>query len=129
MLRRFATLCVLLLSLAGVIPAAVACALTTQSADCCPMGQPCETEGAPTIFVSGGSCCTAQPAPTRTSVAVPGQSDRRFADSPSPDHAGAPAFDFRISFPSSREPTAAAFAPSIKIDQQRVYLRTGRLRL
>lgn len=130
MLRRLATLCVLLLSLSGVIPAAVACAFMTQSPDCCPTGQPCETDGAPTVVASvSAPCCIAQPAPARSTVAVNAQHDRRLEDSPTPGHAAAPAFEFSSSFPALPERVAFAVAPTIKIDQQQVYLRTGRLRL
>lgn len=130
MLRRFATLCVLLLGLAGVLPAAVACAFTEQSTDCCPQGQPCETDRTVTLVVpAGGSCCNAQPASTRSTVAVSGQNERRFADSPAPDHAVAPASDFPSLVPSLHEPTTLAAAPPVRIDQQQIYLRTGRLRL
>jgi hypothetical protein len=130
MLRRFVTLCVLLVGLSGVLPAAVACAITTQRTDCCPEGQTCETDRAVTLLTTAGApCCNAQPAPTRSTVAVQGQSDRRFVDSPVPDPAAAPAFDLPSSSTSLHAPTALAAAPPIKIDQQQIYLRTGRLRL
>ncbi len=129
MLRRFATLCVLL-SLSAVIPTAVACAFQTQGADCCPMGRPCETQGGPTVVASvGPSCCTAQPAPTRSTVTVNVQSDRRFADSPPPDLAVPPAFEFPGSFSSLYERKSGAAAAPVKISQQQIYLRTARLRL
>lgn len=130
MLRRFATLCVLLLGLSGVLPVAVAGAFTTQNTDCCPLGQPCKTDRTVTLVVpAGGSCCNAQPAPTRSTIAVYGQSDRRVADFPAPDHAVAPASDFPSLVPSLHGPTTLAAAPPVRIDQQRIYLRTGRLRL
>ncbi len=130
MLRRFALLGVLLLGLSGVLPAAVACASTEQSTDCCPQGQPCETDKDVTLLTTaGGPCCNAQPAPTRSTVAIQGQSDRRFTDSAAPAHAAAPAFDFPNSFPSLHEPTALAVAPPIRVHPRQVYLRTGRLRL
>ena len=129
MLRRFATLCVLLLSLSGAIPVAVACAFSTQSSDCCPSGQRCPTEGASAVMVPADSlCCIAQSAPTRATVAVNGQSDRRFADSPLPDDAAAPASAMLSSFSSLHERTALAVLPPV-IAQQQVYLHTGRLRL
>ena len=131
MLRRFALLGVLLLGLSGVLPAAVACALTAQSTDCCPQGQPCETDQAVTLLTTtaGAPCCNAQPAPTRSTVAVQGQGDRRFGDVPVPDHAAAPACDLPSSFTSLHEPTVFVAAPLTRIDQQQIYLRTGRLRL
>jgi len=130
MLRRLATLCVLSLGLSAVVPTAVACAFMTQSTDCCPTGQPCETDGAPTVVASvSAPCCVAQPVPARSTVVVNAESDRRLADFPTPDHAAAPAFDFPSSLPALHERTAIAVAPPIKIDQQQVYLRTGRLRL
>lgn len=130
MLRRFATLCVLLLGLSGVLPAAVACAISTQSTDCCPQGRPCEKNRTVTLLTTAGApCCNAQPAPMSSTVAIQGQSDRRFADFPAPDHAAAPAFDLPSSFPSLHAPTALAAALPIRIDQQQIYLRTGRLRL
>lgn len=130
MLRRLALLCVLLLGLSGVLPAAVACAFTAPSTDCCPQGQPCETEKTVTrVITAGGPCCNAQPAPTRSTVAAQGQGDRRFGDVPVPDHAAAPASDLPSSFTSLHEPTAFVAAPLTRIDQQQIYLRTGRLRL
>lgn len=129
MLRPLATVCVLLLSLSGIVPAAVACAFTTQSADCCPMGQPCETRGAHALLAPGGSGCSALPAPILATVVVHGQSDRRFVEPPARDHVAAPAFDCRNSFPSPHARTVTDVASPIKIDQQQVYLRTGRLRL
>lgn len=130
MKRRLVTLSVLLLSLSGVIPAAVACAIATQSAACCHMGQSCETVGAPAIVASASEiCCVAQPDPARPTVTADAQSERRFANSLAPDHVAAPAFAFPGSYPSLRERTAVAVAPPFRIDQQRIYLRTGRLRL
>lgn len=130
MLCRLATLCVLLLSLAGVVPAAVACASGAKSADCCPMGQPCETESAAAFAGSAPSaCCTAQPAPTRIAAVVSGPSDRRFADSLLPDHAAAPASETCGSFRSLREQPALVVSVRVRVDQQQIYLRTGRLRL
>jgi len=131
MLRRFTTLCGLLLSLGAGIPAAVACAGTAQSADCCPMGQPCEKEGAAAFVVPAShSCCIAQPSPTRSAVVVVnGQSDRRFADSEAPDHSAAPAPSGWGVLSSLHEQTALAVPLPIRVDQQQVYLRTGRLRL
>lgn len=130
MLRRLATLSVLLISLSGVIPAAMACALIMQGADCCPQERPCDTDGAPAVVVSiDAPCCMAQPAPTRSTATVSVQSDRRFADSPVPDHFVAPAFEFPSSPPPLDERTVSAAASPIQIDQQQIYLRTGRLRL
>lgn len=130
MLRRFATLGVLLLSLSGVIPAAAAWAFQTQSADCCPMGRPCKTQGGPTAVASAApSCCTAQPAPSRSTVTINVQSDRRFADSPIPDRAMEPAFEIPSSLPSVHDREYVATAPPININQRQVYLLTGRLRL
>lgn len=130
MLRRLGILCVLLLSLAGVVPAALACASAAKSADCCPPGQPCETEGLAAFAGSvPSSCCIAQPAPTRAMVAVSGLSDRRFEDSSPPDHAFAPASEISGSFSSPCARPGLAAHPPIRVDQQQVYLRTGRLRL
>jgi hypothetical protein len=130
MKRRLSTLCILLLGLSGVIPAAVACAFVTQSTDCCHMGQSCETGGAAAIVASvRATCCVAQPDPARSTVTADAQSERRFADSPPPDRAAVPAFEFPNSLHSLRERTAVAVAPPFKVNQQLVYLRTGRLRL
>lgn len=130
MLRRLATLSVLLLSLAGAIPTAMACVFMTQTPDCCPSGQLCEPKPAPTLVASIGSpCCYAQSAPTRATVVIQGQSERRFADSPAPDHAAAPAFEFSTAVFSLPERAALAVPPPITISQQQLYLRTGRLRL
>lgn len=130
MLRRLATLGVLLLSLSGVAPAALACALLSQGVDCCPEGQPCEPASAPAIVASTRApCCAAQPAPTRSVAAARFQAERRVDDVPAPDRSIAPGYEIPDTRFSPIEPTLAAAAPSLPLDQQQTYLRTGRLRL
>lgn len=130
MLRRLATLCVFLLSLSGVVPATVACALFLQGADCCPSGQPCEPAGTPTIVVSNGApCCAVELAPTRSVAAVSSQNDRRADDLPAPDHWVGLAHSLPDIDPSPIELTLFPSAPPRQLDQQQTYLLTGRLRL
>lgn len=130
MLRRLATLGVLLLSLSGALPAALACAMIVQGADCCPTGQPCEPANTPAILVANGEpCCEVQPAAMRAVVAVSSRSDSRFDDSPAPDHSAVPAHEFPETDSSPIEPRSSAAVPRLQIDQQQTYLLTGRLRL
>lgn len=132
MWRRHAILSVLLLSLWGVIPTAAACAFMAQkSADCCAgSGQPCDIEGAPTVVVSAnGSCCSARPLPTGSTVAVDVQRDRRLADPLAPEHAKAPTPWFPTSFSSPHEEAVLAVPAPIEVGHPPVYLLTGRLRL
>jgi hypothetical protein len=130
MLRRLAILSVFLLSLSGVVPAAVACALFLQGADCCPSGQPCEPAGTPTIIVSNGApCCAVAPAPMRSVAAVSSQNDRRADNLPAPDHWVVLAHEFPDIDPSPMELTVFPLALPRQLDQQQTYLLTGRLRL
>lgn len=129
MLRRFAILCVLLLSLAGITPTAVACAFQTQS-ECCPNGRPCETQGELTLVSSmGPACCIAKPAPTRSTVTFSVQRDHRSVELPTPEPSVATASEFPTDCASLYERRHLAAAASIKIGQQQIYLHTGRLRL
>jgi hypothetical protein len=130
MLRRLATLGVLWLSLSGVAPAALACALFLQDMDCCPTGQPCDPTGTPAMVVSNSApCCAAQPAPTRSVAAASFQAERRIDDIPAPDHSVAPGYTVPNTHSSPVQPTLCTAAPSLRLDQQQTYLRTGRLRL
>ena len=129
MLRPLATLCVLLLSLAGTIPTAAACTFQMQGADCC-LGRPCGPQRVPTVADSVGlPCCAAQPAPAQSAMAATMESDRRFAEFPTPDDGATSVFEFRSVFTPSYEWRHITAAAPIKFDQQQIYLRTARLRL
>ena len=128
MLRRLATLCVLLISLSGVIPGAVAYASQTQNRDCCSESGSCSTEAPLSIAAAvSPSCCVAQPAPTDSTVTFAVQTDRRSADVPAPD--GAAALDFPSTTPSAQTWLTSFAATPIRVSEQQIYLRTARLRL
>lgn len=119
--RRLAKMAVLLLSLTGVVPAALACSVLAQDTDCCLPDQPCDTERAPTLLASSSaSCCEMLPVELRTVMAVA---------TSSPDHCAVLAHQIL----SARSPQIAAIATPVAgdlhPDQQQTYLLTGRLRL
>lgn len=130
MVRRLATLAVLLLSLSGVVPAALACADFAQDRDCCPPGQPCETQGIPTFLASNSvSCCDLQPLAQQVVVAVSSKAESQPADASPPDHCAAPALEISGARSPPFVPITIVGADNLYPDQQQTYLLTGRLRL
>ena len=130
MLRRMATLAVVLLSLLGAVPAVLACAFVAEEMDCCPAHQPCATQYTCSVAAPPeASCCTLQPAVQPAVMLASPKSDRSFAAPPFPDHwviSSAEIPGVRAPpFPSSLPPSARG-NPA---DQRRTYLLTGRLRL
>lgn len=128
MLRRLAALSVLLLSLSGVMPTALACAPSVQAA-CCPAGVPHDpTGGAAPHAYSDGPCCVAEVGSESIAAAVL-EAEPRVTDLPSPDQPSVlPTSAVAASdFASSRATTSNVVSrPDI---HQQVYLLTGRLRL
>jgi hypothetical protein len=129
MLRRLAILAVLLLSLLGFVPAALACAMMAQRMDCCPPGQPCETDQGPAWIDSTGlACCdaAASRAPVATAISV--EIKKYSQELPPPEFPGAHPGCIASRGPPQYSRTDAclsAFPP----DRQDLYLQTGRLRL
>src|SRR5262245_26646689 len=69
MLRRLARLAIVLLSLTGTVPAALACAVAALATDCCPAGGHCGTSDRPAMLVtSTESCCDLGPTQQQTAV-------------------------------------------------------------
>jgi len=128
MLRRLATLFVLLASLAGVIPAVTACTELMRGDDCCPPGQPCDTGKVPTAAIEA-SCCLTQPVPTRSAISASPAGEGRLADFPQPDTPAAPAFAPANAFASVFTRTDRDASSPPWVDPRQIYLRTGRLRL
>jgi hypothetical protein len=129
MLRRLGILSVLLLTLSGFVPAALACALMAQQMDCCPPDQPCETNQRPAWTDSTGlACCEAvsSPAPTVTAVSV--EIKKYSQDLPPPEFPGAhPGYVTSRGPPRYLRLDVLHFA--LPPDRQDLYLQTGRLRL
>lgn len=133
MLRRLSILGVLLLSLAGFIPSALACAVMAQHMDCCPPDQTCDTDQAPAWTQawnnsSALACCDAvsNPAPTVAVVSI--EIKKYSQDLPAPAFPGAhPGVITSRGPPQYSRPDASLFA--FPPDRQDLYLQTGRLRL
>lgn len=129
MLRRLVTLSVLLLSLSGVIPTALACAPSVQGS-CCPADLPLDSTGGSTPRVyNDGPWCVAEVGSPSTAAAI-FDVERRVPDVSSPDQptvlpTNVIAAAERVS--GRATPTHRASPP--ELHQQQVYLLTGRLRL
>lgn len=125
MLRRLATLSVLLLSLSGVIPTALACAPSVQ-APCCPADLP--HDSTPQVYKDGPCCVVDVGSPSIAAVIL--EAERRVTDVPSPDQPSALPTNAlaAVEFASDRANTSNRVSPPA-FDQQQVYLLTGRLRL
>lgn len=129
MFRRLAMLGVLLLSLSGFVPAALACAMMAQQMDCCPPDHSCDTDQGPAWTDGAGlACCDAMssrpPAAVATSVEINKYSSQ---DLPPPEFPGAHPGCIAPRGPprSSHADVSLSFSPG----RQHTYLQTGRLRL
>jgi hypothetical protein len=129
MLRRLATLGVLLLSLSGFVPAALACAIMEQQMDCCPPDAACETDQGPAWTDNSGlACCEAVSNRAPAAVAVSVEIKQDGQDLPPPEFPGAhPGYIPSRGPPRYSQLDAPLFA--FPPDRQDLYLQTGRLRL
>ena len=122
MLRRLATLSVLLLSLSGVIPAALACAPSVQ-------GQCCPADAATARVYNDGPCCVAGVGSASIAAAVM-EAEPRITDLPSPDQPSVlPTHATPATELVSARTTTSNAVSTPDLHQQQVYLLTGRLRL
>lgn len=122
MLRRLATLSVLLLSLSGVIPTALACAPGVQ-ATCCPVGS-----STPRVY-NEGPCCVAEVGSDSIAAAIL-EAEPRVTDIPSPDQPNIlPTSAAAPSEIAATRTTASNIVSHPDLHQQQIYLLTGRLRL
>jgi hypothetical protein len=128
MWRRLLQAFVLWLSLAGFIPAALACAQTMAERDCCPPGHkmPCEGERS-SGNVEAAACCAT---PSLASSVVQAVSEQHALDVPALDAVAPcvasptlPSSSARRYFKRSADP------PDHGPDCSRIYLQTARLRL
>lgn len=129
MLRRLATLSVLLLSLSGVIPTALACAPGVRAA-CCAADLPHNPIGGaePHVY-NDGPCCVAEVGSESIAAAVP-EAEPRVTDLPSPDQPSVlPTGIVAASDLASIRATTSNTVSRRGFHQQQVYLLTGRLRL
>lgn len=129
MLRRLVTLSVLLLSLSGVIPTAFACAPSAQG-PCCPADLPRDSTGGPAPpAYNDGPCCFVDAASPRIAAATL-EAERRVTELPSPEQPSAlPTSAIGATeFVAGRATLSNRVSPP-ELDQQLVYLLTGRLRL
>lgn len=129
MLRRLATLSVLLLSLSGVVPTALACAPGAQGA-CCPADLAQSRTGSSALRAyDDGPCCVAEVGSASIAAAVL-EAEPRVTDLPSPDRASVlPTSIVAASDPASTRATTTNTVSRRDFHQQQVYLLTGRLRL
>lgn len=133
MLRRLGILGVLLFSVSGFVPAALACAAMAAQTDCCPEGTPCDEGTAPAWEPSiVPACCSAAPAPERTVLAS--VLERQKKDS-SLDRSNSDQWMARTdasawaAFASPRPKSVDSSQSLPTENQQQTYLLTGRLRL
>jgi hypothetical protein len=115
--------------LAGLLPAAAACAIEMPARDCCPPGQemPCEPANAPSF--EQAPCCGAVVAPAPSLRVAHERSEQNATDDLSPD---------LVAITSAHAPlTRARIAPAIigfpdrsfDLSGSQIYLTTARLRL
>ena len=123
-------MCVLWAGLAGLLPAAAACATEMPARDCCPPGQetPCEPASGPSL--EAAACCGA--------LVAPGPSLRISKERAEQQSADVPSFDVPAlaTGPIPSTSTRAAEArdwvtdtESIALNGSQIYLQTARLRL
>lgn len=129
-MRRFATLAIALFSLCGVLPVVLACAALSQHEECCPPGQPCESERAPEVVSSGAvRCCDILPA-TRAAVrAVDTRGEREHTDSVPPDSPAVCLNSLANVHSLAAASTLEAESRHARVPGRQTYLVTGRLRL
>lgn len=129
MLRRLSIIGVLLLSLAGFIPAAVACAVMAQTMDCCPPDQACETNQSPAWTDNSAlACCESASSQAPAAIVVSVEIKKYSQDLPPTDFPGAqPGVIAARGPPHYLRPDVSLLASPP--DRQDLYLRTGRLRL
>jgi len=129
MLRRLSILSVLLLTLSGFVPAALACAMMAQQMDCCPPDAACETDQGPAWTDNTGlACCDVVSSRAPTVLAASVEIKKYSQDLPPPEFPGAhPGHITPRGPPQNSRFDAPLFVfPS---DEQDLYLQTGRLRL
>ena len=128
MWRRFVQAFLVWISLAGFIPAALACAQTMAERDCCPPGHsmPCEGERSPGNVEAAACCATPSLGPS----AIQAVSEHHSFALPALDSAvpcialpPLPSNGARPYFERSADP------PESVADRSSTYLQTARLRL
>lgn len=125
MLRRWTLLAVLLLTLSVIAPAVLAC---DSGEDCCPtQGAPCGSDGNQSaVCAIGTSAAAAINSSARQCFDAPGSDTPESIDL----HSAHAAMTAVMSGCQRRAAAAsAADPPQITLDEQRLYLQTGRLRL
>ena len=129
MLRRLSILGVLLLTLSGFVPAAMACAMMAQQMDCCPPDATCEADQEPSWTDSTGlACCDVMSTRAPTAVVSAVEIKKYSQDLPPPEFPGAHPGGIASRGPPQNPRFDAplfVFPP----DRQDLYLQTGRLRL
>src|ERR1044072_3318064 len=77
MLRRLAPLAILLFSLFGAVPAALACVISAASADCCAPDGSCGPESSqPALTTADAACCDVQGTAQNAAVCVSAKTER-----------------------------------------------------
>jgi hypothetical protein len=132
MKRNRVALWLLLVSLFGLAPSAFACS-TRQSSDvCCPAGKhpPCEQPSPPSALLRETICCSAQSTASPASVGLsPARKQHASPASPAPLD---PPLAARVATKAGAVwavPLSNGDYQTVDIDQSRLYLLTGRLRL
>lgn len=130
MWRRWASLLIVWAGLAGLVPAAAACANDMPARDCCPPGQemPCAPDSTPSF--EAAACCGALVAPTPSLRVGKERSDQHSADIPSFDTPAIVAgsiTSIRIRLAEARD--WVTDTESIVLNGSQIYLQTARLRL
>jgi len=132
MIRRAGILALLLLSLLGAVPAALACAVAAGSMDCCAPDGSCPTDTPqPAISASvSAACCFVGSEAQQVVVAVGTRAESPKIHPGSLDTSGAcPTKALHIPADKSGSPHVPIDASVSYTDQQQTYLLTGRLRL
>lgn len=133
--RRLATLAILLFSLFGAVPAALACALVSSNTDCCAPDGSCGADPAEAVLTTSPDstrpdCCDIQGPAQQAGMSVSTKTERLKVFSSCVDHSDAITIASRsFDVASSRSPGHELGRLGPHLDRQQTYLLTARLRL
>lgn len=128
--RRLATLAILLFSLFGAVPAALACALAAGTSDCCAPDGSCLPDPSQAALTTSVACCDAQGTAQHAGISVSTKTERLKAFSSSFDHPDAISIaSLGLDAAAARSPGHGSDARCLYPNQQQTYLLTARLRL
>jgi hypothetical protein len=128
--RRLATLAILLFSLFGAVPAALACALVSTNIDCCAPDGSCGADPSQAVLTTSAACCDIQGPAQQAGMSVGTRTERLKFFSSSFNHPDAiTVASLGLNAAAARSPGHESDALCLYLNQQQTYLLTARLRL